>query len=332
MLRAPVTLLIAAGLCLAVGLALAPAGFGAVPERAEKQEIGLLFSQTATRGTLKQVEGKSRFALVLKGVTRQTVWFQDRPGRQTGHIPTRDFVRAWGGLGFRDDPPNAALTLLDAADHKDTVVLELRRPRYQPKTRTLRYQARRLHEASDNLSHLESRRDDRIPRRFKDATLFIDDASAPVTNGCLIQPYAQCSGADLRNAALYNANLYNADLSAADLTDARLNFALLVGANLTAANLTRADLNTAKLATARLGGANLYRADLNGVGLYRADLTEANLTGARLTGTDLWSANLTDANLTDAHLTDANLTDTSFTGAKLCHTTMPDRTINNRDC
>jgi uncharacterized protein YjbI with pentapeptide repeats len=91
-----------------------------------------------------------------------------------------------------------------------------------------------------------------------------------------------------------------------------LSSAVLSGANLTGANLTGADLSRADLTGASLTGADLSRADLSRARLVGADLSRADLTGANLTG--------------------ANLSEVDLSGVKFCNTTMPDGTINNRDC
>jgi hypothetical protein len=115
---------------------------GAQTAPAQEQEIGLLFAQTANRGTMKPIKGPTpRFNLRLYGVNPQVVWFADRPARQSGQIAVPDFTRAWPGLGFVDDPPNAALTLLDAGNRHDTVVMELGRPDFKPKKNRVRYSA-----------------------------------------------------------------------------------------------------------------------------------------------------------------------------------------------
>ena len=79
---------------------------------------------------MKPVEGTSRFELTLNGVTPQTVWFSDRPARQSGHIPIAEFVESWEGYGFVEDPPNAALAGVGADDGQDTVVVELGSPEF----------------------------------------------------------------------------------------------------------------------------------------------------------------------------------------------------------
>jgi hypothetical protein len=112
-----------------------------------------------------------------------------------------------------------------------------------------------------------------------------------------------------------------------DLGGANLREADLGGANLGGANLREADLGGANLGGTYLRKANLIRADLGGANLIRADLTGVDLNRANLTGANLREANLREANLTGANLSQADLEE-----AKFCQTTMPDGTLNNRNC
>lgn len=250
------------------------------PVQPEVQEIGQLFTQTAERGKLAHPKrgDSSRFNLVLGGVSHQVVWFQDRPGRQSGHIPTGSFAQSWAGFGFEEDPPNAALTVLDAPHHRDTVVLTLGTPRYKASEEKLVYPARIGEEATGNLSHLESSRDDAVRARFGEASLFIDDATAPVGNGCVIEPHANCEFANLSGVILTNANFVYANLHAANLSHADLGYATLYGAHLPNANLSYADLT----------GADFSNADVAYVNFSGADVTDdTEFTGARFCGTTM---------------------------------------------
>jgi hypothetical protein len=137
----------------------------------------VLFSQSALRGELKRA-GKGRRVLTLHGVSRQTVWFQDRPGRKAGQTATGNFVRDWARMGFADDVPNAALTLLNAKDDSDTVVVELAgRPHYDGARHTISYTVRLLDDAPDGLERFQP--DAHVPHQFSDATLFIDSSTTP---------------------------------------------------------------------------------------------------------------------------------------------------------
>jgi uncharacterized protein YjbI with pentapeptide repeats len=93
------------------------------------------------------------------------------------------------------------------------------------------------------------------PVRFARASLFIDDGTAPVIGGCILQPYTQCEGADLQGADLHGAQLMYANFAGANLNDASLAFADMPGANPGGANLTGATLDDALDTGANYGGA-----------------------------------------------------------------------------
>ena len=315
------------GLAFLIALMAAPRCALAQDEPAaepEVQEIGLLFTQTAERGKIAEAKGESsdRFNLVLHGVSRQAVWFQDRPGRQSGHIPTESFADSWEGFGFADDPPNAALSVLDAPSRRDTVILTLGTPRYKPDKEKLVYPARIEDEATGNLAHLESSRDDAVSTRFRDASLFVDDAASPVIKGCVIQPWTSCPGIDLTGTNLFGANISRANFTGANftrvnLTQAILYFANFTGANFTGGNFTRANFTGAKLTAAKFRNSYLWSADLTDTDLTGADLTRADLTGADLTGSKFVRVTLTRANFTSATLAGLNLTEFNFAGLAL---------------
>ena len=144
-------------------------------------------------------------------------------------------------------------------------------------------------------------------------------------------------------ATLANVNLERFILSYDDFSQADL-----TGANLKSVTVTYSDLENAKLNRANLEGARFSFSSANG-----ADFAGANLVGVAFKGTSLRSASFAGANLREAFFgngvyidgvdfTDADLTGASF-GVMLhssfipkppiyCRTTMPDGTLNNRDC
>ena len=67
--------------------------------------------------------------------------------------------------------------------------------------------------------------------------------------------------------------------------------------------------------------------DCSGCYLRNADLNKADLGMAYLRNATLWGADLRNADLTKAKLNGADMS-----GAEFCKTTMPDGSINNRDC
>jgi uncharacterized protein YjbI with pentapeptide repeats len=122
-------------------------------------------------------------------------------------------------------------------------------------------------------------------------------------------------------------NLSGVDLRWFDLAAVKLIRVNLSWSNLREANLIQANLSEADLRWADLSRANLTEADLTGASLRKANLTEADLRQAALIQADLRKANLRRADLRGARLNAAVLENTKF-----CKTTMPDGTVNNRDC
>jgi hypothetical protein len=156
--------MVLATLAAAVALSTAPGAALAA------QGTGDLYLQEASGGTL--VNSK----LVLRGVARRVSAFTDRPERLAGSIPTGEFVARWS-RSFGDDPPNAALQIDEERAGRDVALLELRRPRYDRRKRTLTYTVRRLKRASGGLRPFGRRADRDVAGRFGDATLFIDSGS-----------------------------------------------------------------------------------------------------------------------------------------------------------
>jgi len=148
------------------------------PEAAEDPDnpIELLFVQTANSGTFVQKDGRN--ILTLVEVSPTTIWFSDRPHRITGHEATDLFVAKWaeGRNNFADNPPNAALDILDASESSDVIIVELSNPVYSPESETLQYDVIILDEAIEGLTHYTKDADAAIPQTFSKAALFIDDA------------------------------------------------------------------------------------------------------------------------------------------------------------
>jgi uncharacterized protein YjbI with pentapeptide repeats len=69
-----------------------------------------------------------------------------------------------------------------------------------------------------------------------------------------------------------------------------------------------------------------------GKDLWRSNHSNTHLRGITATGANFTDANLSGACLVDANLSGANLTRTNLGGAILCRTTLPDGSIENKDC
>lgn len=83
-----------------------------------------------------------------------------------------------------------------------------------------------------------------------------------VINGCTIQPFTRCPGADLEGADLEHADLRNATLLRAQIFNANLTRAVLWDADLRLVNFTESNLSGASLRGADLNDATLILADL----------------------------------------------------------------------
>ncbi len=174
---------------------------------------------------------------------------------------------------------------------------------------------------------------------------------------------ANLQDATLSQAFLMGGDLRNADMRGSRLLHARLTHARLEDTDLRRANLIDANLENTRLAGAKLKGAlysertrfpsgfdpgrhaalaiapgsdlhnaRLQEAFLRNVNLSKANLAGANLKSAQLQHADLRGADLTEANLRGAYLNEADLTGARLEGADLCGATMPDGSINTRDC
>ena len=165
---------------------------------AELQAVDSVFVQSADDGTLTPIAGTPAFTLHLHNVAPRSVRTSRHPTRDLGAIPTPRFMRSWGGFGFDDQPPSAALTLKNGRRSADTVVVRLNRPRYDPDRRTLRYRVRMVPHATGNLAPVEPAVDDSVPQQFGAASLSIDDEVGFVYGGCVFEPYAQCPGSSGR--------------------------------------------------------------------------------------------------------------------------------------
>lgn len=229
----------------AISVAVAPST-GAAEEKPAGEQVSLLYSLTGDAGSMRLLPGSgNRYAFTLSGADERIVWFSNRPARHSGTLPTAGFVEQWTGLGFAEDPPNVAITVHEPDGATDTIVAVMRKPSIN-KSGTLRatmevLSTERARALTGNLARHGDSHDATIPRRLGSVSVFIDDVDGTwIVNGCPIQPFASCSGADLTGANLRGANLRWADLRGADLSGADLGGADLTGTRLSGANLSGA--------------------------------------------------------------------------------------------
>lgn len=136
-----------------------------------------LFVQSASSGSLAPVEGEAgRYTLTLRGVSPKTIYFSDRPERIAGQAEISAFLE---GLGFDpENPPNAALEILGAADSGGVAVVELRDPLWDAATASLTYDVRLLTDAEgDGTAFFSARAGEELSAEFGEAALFIDDCA-----------------------------------------------------------------------------------------------------------------------------------------------------------
>lgn len=303
-MRARIGILASLVLASALGAAAAGPASSASPAAPTRQTVSLLYAVSGASATMTLLPGSgNRYAFTLRGADARTVWFSDRPARDSGTLPTSGLVGQWAGIGFAADPPNVAIALHDPVGATDTIVAVMRRPSLRGGVLRATMQVLTSEQAgavTGNLAAHGDRHDaNGIPARLGPVSVFIDDASVVIINECVIQPYTSCEGANLSGAPLASANLTGANMKNANLAGANLS-----GANVAGANLGGADFGGANLAGANLGGANLLEAflgaaDLAGASLRFADLEWANLQGADLTGADMSGADLSAATWID---------------------------------
>jgi len=144
-------------------------------EEAEEKPVRYMFVQSAHSGSFVPVEGEVNYTLTLEGVAPQTIAFSDRPERIVGQVPMQKFLN---GLCFSsDNPPNAAIEILEGDEEEDVIVMELFDPVYDAANQTLQYNVSILEEPDHSYAIFNERHDESLPEHFGPAALFVDDCS-----------------------------------------------------------------------------------------------------------------------------------------------------------
>jgi hypothetical protein len=107
--------------------------------------------------------------LTLGDASPMTIFFSDRPQRLTGQLRNDLFAKLWneGKNGFKDDPPNAALTVFNPVGAPKQAIVVLTNPRLDGKS--ILFDARTLK--------------GEIPAQGGESTLFIDGYQTPCNSG-----------------------------------------------------------------------------------------------------------------------------------------------------
>lgn len=144
-------------------------------DNADSDDVAFLFVQSSASGTFEQKDGQK--ILTLIDVSPSTVYFSDRPNRNTGFESTELFTALWDegdDDSFASNPPNAALEILDSNGQSDLFILVLMNPVYNYESETLQYNVEILAEASKGLIHYDDKNGFEIPATFEHSVLFID--------------------------------------------------------------------------------------------------------------------------------------------------------------
>lgn len=151
----------------------------------KKQVRTVLFSLTANAGSLTPIAGvKDSYSLVLRRADPSTIWFTDRPYRDSGVLPTLDVARAFS---VTKDPPNVALVFHLPTQGTDTLVAVMRKSAFDANSQTFTAQIRILStqqqtKVTTGLKRHVKRADTIIPETFKNASLFIDTTDMELLN------------------------------------------------------------------------------------------------------------------------------------------------------
>lgn len=157
-----------------------------------EKEASFMFVQTAEKGSFAPLDGadKTRYKLTLSSVGPETIYFSDRPQRIAGGLENGRFLRSFPFSPA--NPPNAAVVLSTPKSRdEDVIVVELTKPNYDAKARTLSYEVKVLTNTEGGLAFYADKLDARLPAAFEQVSVFIDDC--PNTTAECYGSY-QCSG------------------------------------------------------------------------------------------------------------------------------------------
>ena len=160
---------------------------------ASVNESRYIFIQEGSGGSFVE-DGSGNYTLTVEGVAPYTIFFSDRPAKDTGFAPMQKFIDGflWGPI----NPPNAAVMLKNETAESDVVVVELTAPRYDEANQTLTYRARLIKDyafRSEWGLDPVSKADPSIPESFGQVMIAIDDcpcsylrvgSDCPETNHC----------------------------------------------------------------------------------------------------------------------------------------------------
>ena len=176
-MKKPLALVIAIAAPLAALAAGTSTLSAATPTR---QQPNYLWTIPGASGSLTGPNNQ-HLTLRLVGVRDYLTRFTDRPVRQAYVVANVDFIRRFKHY-FADSNPNAVLSYsLGGKAIPIAIVLQLGQPRWDPKTSSLTFPAKRIPHMEDNLPDTTVHIKPPFipnPRHFDTAGLFIDSASS----------------------------------------------------------------------------------------------------------------------------------------------------------
>jgi hypothetical protein len=105
-------------------------------EKAKPEDVAAFDASGVTLLFVQNAQGisydKRKKTLTLEGVNPSVTFFSDRPYRIAGHVLIPGFIQLWdeGGDSFKDDPPNANISILEGGKVKSAVV-EIADPQFK---------------------------------------------------------------------------------------------------------------------------------------------------------------------------------------------------------
>jgi hypothetical protein len=166
---------------IAASLAALTAGTSALSATTSaRQQLNYMWAIPSASGSLTGPNDQ-HLTLRLVGVRDYLTRFTDRPFRKAYVVANVDFVRRFKSY-FADSEPNAVLSYsLGGKAIPTAVVLELGQPRWDPKTSSMTFPARRIPHMEDELPDTTVHIKPPFipnPRHFHTAGLFIDSGCA----------------------------------------------------------------------------------------------------------------------------------------------------------
>jgi hypothetical protein len=166
-----------AGVALALALPLAilsSAAAGGAGSSSGGRQQSWLYMLDAQAGV---VDGDT---LTLSGVDPIATGFSDRPQRNVARFELSELIEKWDALGFRDDPPNAGISWLDAGQ-EHTIVVVLSDPQTTSDGVSFTYEE--LEKTPKRLRSRTGKPQPDLPAALRDVLVFVDHAFPTSVNG-----------------------------------------------------------------------------------------------------------------------------------------------------